>query len=288
MIHPDLQLVRQLNANSAPYRDPSGQLPWERLSADAMWLPRQALSLHGVAEFEALSPAHVVRLSHYEFIGFLRAGLWLEGLFMQRLSRCLSGTEGIADYAYLLNEIREEAGHSLMFLDLMEKSGLALPRLVGGQPWLADFLGRHAPLGGALFWLAVTMGEEIPDKLNRYLRSCDDVALNPVIREMVRLHIVDEARHIAYARQRLEAALDKTGTAHRKLLAPAVRLLLRQFVRSFYLPGADLYELAGLTPGKRWRALAQANPARREFVRTLIAPTLRLLEGHGFSVGEVM
>ncbi|MEW6313764.1 MAG: diiron oxygenase [Pseudomonadota bacterium] len=288
MIHPDLQLVRQLNANSAPYRDPSGQLPWERLSADAMWLPRQALSLHGVAEFEALSPAHAVRLSHYEFIGFLRAGLWLEGLFMQRLSRCLSSTEGIADYAYLLNEIREEAGHSLMFLDLMEKSGLALPRLVGGQPWLADFLGRHAPLGGTLFWLAVNMGEEIPDKLNRYLRSCDEAELNPVIREMIRLHIVDEARHIAYARQRLEAALDKAGAAHKKLLAPAVRLLLRQFVRTFYLPGADLYELAGLTPGRRWRALAQANPVWREFVSTLIAPTLRLLEGHGFSVGEVM
>ncbi len=202
---------------------------------------------------------------------------------MERLSRSLKHTESLAEYAYALHEIREEAGHSLMFLKLMEKSGLHLPANSFQRPWLADFLGRHAPMHSRLFCLAVVIGEEVPDRLNRYVRANGD-AVNPLIKDMCRLHIIDEARHIARARGELERKLEHAAPLARKLLSAWVRTLIAQFVRAFYLPRAEVYELAGLTPGHQWRSLAHNNPVRLEFVAQNIRPTLNLLARHGLLV----
>ena len=284
MAHAELSLLEQLSINSCPYHDPLTRLDWSQLSSDDFWLPQSAMSLQGVADFEKLPDLTKKRLSHYEFIGFIQAGLWLESIFIERLGKNLRKTRALAEHAYYLHEIREEAGHSLMFLHLMEKSGLRLPDTWRQRPRFADFLGRHAPLNTTLFWLAVVVGEEVPDKLNRHVRVHADATLNPLIRQMCTLHIIDEARHLAHARSALDASLRTASALQKKLLTPVIRLLLKQFVRTFYLPRPEVYELAGLTPGANWVAMAAANPARHEFVAQCINPTLHLLENHGFKL----
>jgi hypothetical protein len=101
---------------------------------------------------------------------------------------------------------------------------------------------------------------------------------------MCRLHIIDEARHIARARNKLEQRLANTSTLTHTLLSPLVRTLIAQFVRTFYLPRAEVYELSGLRIGHEWQARARKNPARIKFVMHTIRPTLNLLARHGFSV----
>ncbi|MDP1680925.1 MAG: diiron oxygenase [Burkholderiales bacterium] len=280
MPNPDLPLLKQLSVNSEPYHDPLSRLNWDELNLGDFWLPPAALSLAGLPEFERQDEQVKRRLSQYEFVNFIQAGLWLEGLFVERLSKALKHTESLTEYAYCLHEIREEAGHSLMFLKLMEKSGLHLPANSFQRPWLADFLGRHAPMHSRLFCLAVVIGEEVPDRLNRYVRANGD-GVNPLIKQMCRLHIIDEARHIARARGELERELEHTAPLTRKLLSPWVRTLIAQFVRAFYLPCAEVYELAGLTPGHQWRALARSNPVHLELVAQNLRPTLNLLARHG-------
>jgi hypothetical protein len=284
MAHAEISLLEQLNTNSSPYHDPLNRLDWDALSADDWWLPQSAISLHDVPEFEELPELTRKRLSHYEFIGFIQAGLWLEGIFMERLGKNLKKTQALAEHAYYLHEIREEAGHSLMFLHLMQESGLRLPTNWLQRPRFADFLGRHSPVNSTLFWLAVVVGEEVPDKMNRHVRVHSDSSVNPLIRQMCTLHIIDEARHIAHARSALEASLKATGKLHKLLLTPIVSRLIKQFVRTFYVPRDEVYELAGLTPGRAWRDLARANPARLEFVAQCVNPTLHLLETHGFKL----
>lgn len=283
MTNADLPLLKQLSVNSEPYHDPLSRLNWDELNLQDYWLPPTALSLAGIPAFECQDEQIKRRLSQYEFVNFIQAGLWLEGLFVERLSKALKHTESLAEYAYALHEIREEAGHSLMFLKLMEKSGLHLPANCFQRPWLADFLGRHAPMHSRLFCLAVVIGEEVPDRLNRYVRANGD-AVNPLIKDMCRLHIIDEARHIARARGELERKLEHAAPLTRKLLSAWVRTLIAQFVRAFYLPRADVYELAGLTPGHQWRSLAHNNPVRLKFVEQNIRPTLNLLARHGLLV----
>lgn len=281
----DSLFLKQLSVNSAQYRDPLTQLPWHALSLDDFWLPPAALSLAGLADFERQPELVQRRLSQYEFLHFIQAGLWLEGIFVARLGRALRTAESQAEYAYNLHEIREEAGHSLMFLKLLEQNGLRLPHGSFQRPWLANFLGRHAPERSTLFWLAVVIGEEIPDRLNRFVRSNGD-AINPLIQKMCRLHAIDEARHIARSRHTLEQSLASASAIQRSLLTPVARALLAQFARTFYLPSPAVYELAGLGQGQHWRELARRNPVRVAFVAQCLRPTLHLLQRHGFHIGQ--
>ncbi len=279
----DPALLAQLNATSEAYRDPLAEVDWARLSLADWWLPAPAVSLAGLPEFEALSEAARKRLSQLEFVHFLHAGLWLERIFMERLAATLHRTGSPLDYAAHLHEIREEAGHSLMFLKLMEQSGLHLPARAFRIPTLADWIGRHVPTGSALFWLAVTIGEELPDKFNRRIRAAGD-AINPAVMRMCMLHMIDEARHIARARSVLDQGLRSLGPLRRALLAPVVGILLGEFVRTLFLPRAEIYELAGLAPGARWREAARTNPQRLEFMRQCVEPALTLLQSHGLSI----
>ncbi|MHB1331213.1 MAG: diiron oxygenase [Sulfuriferula sp.] len=286
MAYAELSLLEQLATNSSPYHDPLLRLNWDALDTAAYWLPPTAISLFGTCEYEELAENTRIRLSQYEFTGFIQAGLWLEAIFVERLSRNLKHTQSAQELAYYLHEIREESGHSLMFLKLMEKSGLRLPGVWRNRPRTADFLGRHAPINTTLFWLAVTIGEEVPDKLNRYVRTHGSDCVDPLIRQMCTLHVIDEARHIAHARSALERSLVRTSSLHKKLLTPVINVLIRQFVTTFYLPQADVYELAGLNPGHQWREIARHNPARREFIQSCLNPSLNLLRGHGFTVKD--
>lgn len=281
MSNTDLSLLKQLSENSGRYRDPLVTIDWAGLDSDSFWLPEPALSLYGLPEYDTLAADVKQRLSQYEFINVMCCGLWLESVFLQRLSRRLGLGLPRAEYEYFLHEMREEAGHSLMFLKAIERSGLALPPQAWRAPRIADFLARHASASGALFWFATVIAEDVPDKFNRYVRQNAD-AINPVVKQICSLHIVDEARHIAAARSRLEAALQGgPGWRLKRVLQPVMNLLFRQLVDAFYVPPAGFYELAGLTHGEWWRKLAHGNAVHREFTGQCLAPTLRMLEGYG-------
>jgi hypothetical protein len=283
MQNADHALLRQLSANSRRYRDPVATIDWSRLDADSCWLPQPALSLYGLPEFETLAMDVRRRLSQYEFINVMHAGLWLERVFMQRLSRRLAPELARVVYEYFLHELREEAGHSLMFMQAIEASGLEVPADSWQPPRFADWLARKAPAGGVLFWVATVLAEDVSDKFNRYMRSSPGI--NPAVREICTVHCVDEARHIAAARVQLEATLLRLPRLTVRLLNPLVRLLYRQYSTVFYTPPAQFYELAGLTHGARWHKLARGNAVHAEFVREQLAPTVRMLEGYGFKLG---
>lgn len=271
-------IFSQLNRAAEPYRDPLAALDWTRLSTEHWWLPPACLSLAGLPEFEALPENLRRRLSHYEFVHFLHIGLWLEGLFMERLAASRRWAS-LAEHAARLHAIREEAGHSLMFLKLMEVSGVSLPACAFRPPRLADFLGRHAPPDALLFRLAVVVGEEVPDKFNQRIRAGGGI--DPVVGRLVTLHRVDEARHIAQARIQVETSLLALGPWRRRVVGQLMRPLIRQFAHTLFFPPAAVYELAGLTDGRRWRRLAAANPARHALVQSCLAPTLAWLRRLG-------
>ena len=273
-------LLERLSHNSWAYRDPVTQIDWREFVSEREWLPESALSLCEVPEFAALPDATQRRVAQYEFVNVMQCGLWLESIFLQRLSRRLSLALPAAEYEYLLHELREEAGHSLMFLRAMEAGGLKLPPGAWQAPRLADLVARHAPVNGALFWLAVVIAEDVPDKFNRRLRQYGD-ALHRGVWQICTLHLMDEARHITYARSCLDRLLSTRGSLGRTALSIAARLLLRKLAAVFYFPPARFYELAGLKDGAAWRQRALQNPARQRFVRQCLAPTLRLLRSSG-------
>ena len=280
MVNSELSLLQQLAANSDPYHDPLAALDWRSLSLDHYWLPAEALSLYGLAEFNALSEAAKIRLSQYEMLGHAQAGIALKRVLLKLTAARLANAGQNAEYGYLLHELREEAGHSLMFLKLGAASGLPLPDWRDALPRIARGASR-ALMHGPAYWGMLVIGEDIPDKLNRFVRRQAWPRLSPFIRQMITLHMVDEARHIAYARQRLERAMTGRRGVLMRLYNMALERLFNQFVRAYFWPRAALYQCAGLGDGKAWRRLALASTPRREFVLRLIAPTMRLLAGQG-------
>ena len=105
------------------YEDPLACIDWQGVDRDCWWLPPELLSLAGVAEFERLALKTRQQLSHLEYVHLLQAGLWLESQFMARLAglahRCADAGRSVR----FLHELREEAGHSLMFVELLQRSG---------------------------------------------------------------------------------------------------------------------------------------------------------------------
>ncbi|MDD3518772.1 MAG: diiron oxygenase [Chromatiales bacterium] len=283
------ELLEQLNRNSTPYQDPLVRVDWEALSFDRFWLPEPALSLHGLPEFDRLDLDIRLALSRYEFIHFIEGALWLESLFMERIARAAARPEAdLTRASYRLHELREEAGHSLMFLELMRRSRLPLPRTRFRRANLANLIGRHAPFESPLFWIAVLIGEEVPDRMNRLIRKHrDDIC--PTIHDIITLHVMDEARHMAHARETVTGSLDGIPPWLRRVYRPIYRPMMNrvfgQFVEAFYYPPARVYELAGLTPGKRWARRAWDNPQRTAFVRECVSPVLRLLADNGLTLG---
>ncbi|MDE2089477.1 MAG: diiron oxygenase [Gammaproteobacteria bacterium] len=277
-------LLEQLSRNSTPYHDPLSTVGWDDLDRKSFWLPEPAVSLYGVESYMALPVERRRILSHYEFLNFIAAGLWLEGVFMERISRSLRRPpDDLARGAYRLHELREEAGHSLMFLELMRRTAMTLPSRRFWRFNLGNVLGRYAPLQSAAFWAAVLIGEEVPDRMNRYIRKYRD-QICPAIYDMVSAHVIDEARHIAHARDTLEGKLQTLPGWRLALYRPVIETAFRQFVAAFYFPGPEVYELAGLKPGTRWAKAARANPHRIRFVDDNVGSTLRALKEKGIAL----
>jgi hypothetical protein len=283
---PASRLLRRLNDASAPYVDPLQALAWDEVATDAWWLPPDALSLSAVPAFESLPLQTRRRLSHFEFAWILETGLWLESLFIERFGRAAGDdAAGVELRRRYLHEVREEAGHSLMFLELLERSAVRVPRRARPRSWPATLAARVLPFSGPLFRTLTVIGEELGDSLTRMVPAAvEHVTVSAVVYHMARLHVRDEARHVAHTRAECAEAMRRLPRWRARLLSPLVALALRRFAVSLYYPPAALYEAAGLPPGTDWRSLALRSGGRQRFVARAMAPTVDFLRGVGWAV----
>jgi hypothetical protein len=279
--------VRIAEPPAAPYQDPLARIDWNGIDRECWWLPPQALSLAGIAEFEALPLDARRRLSHYEYVHLLDIGLWLESLLVERFARLACRSNDFIPRMRYLQEIREEAGHSLMFIELIRRSGVRLPAARGALRGFADTLGRRVPSRSALFWAMVVIGEELPDRLNHRLqRGVEEVMLSAVVYRVAQVHGLDEADHSAYARARCEQETALLHEWQRALLSPVLSRIFDAFARYCYFPPAAVYRCSGLAPAAKWRARALRNPLRHEHVGAMLRPTLDFLKRIGWRMSS--
>lgn len=118
---------------------------------------------------------------------------------------------------YLDHEIREEQRHSEMFRRFIERSGvLPAPRTAIE----AAALDRVAALGTTtppLLFLAALAGEEALDHGQRL--TMRDEAAHPLLRAVCRVHVVDEARHLSFARAFLRHVVPRLDDRRHRALA---------------------------------------------------------------------
>ncbi len=280
--------LERLGKLGVRYRDPMHDIDWDSAVAASPWLPLNMLSLGG-AETK-MSQDMLVRLSRIEYARLCAAGLWVEGLLISRISRVGYPAVEFDEARVILNEVREEAGHGLMFLEMIRRADLDRQPLLGATRFLS-MVARLLPATSPEFWALVYVGESVTDTfavkaLQRSLENENEIC--PLARQVLSFHHRDEARHIAAARALLEKRIGGMSAVRKQAFAAGINLLLPRFVdATLYPTPASLAQLGIDDPDGIARA-ARACPERRKLVLSCSAPSLRFLSGFGLGGLEFM
>ena len=280
---PSSRLVEHLSLTSTPYVDPLNRVAWDRLDRRAFWIPEAGISLFGCAEFMTLPEDQRRMVSRQEFLHLLAAQQRFEGVFMERVSRMLQrSAEPITQATYHLHMLREHSGHALSTLELMRKSGVQRARGFRTSV-LSKAIGRHSAFDSLEFWVVIYIGEELFNRAFRWLRKNHQDQC-PVVGEMVRINLVDAARHLSHAHDVLETILGDTARWKLRVMRPLIQRIYTENVRAIYYPHASVYESAGLYPGEYWAKIARLNQHRARFVQQNFASTLRPFKKRGLRI----
>lgn len=271
---------RLLRTSAKHSHDPLTEIDWEAPLAEGRpFAPPHRASLYGTALWEELDEERRTELTRHETASVASVGIWFECLLIRVLVRHIYDQDPTTKHVqYALTEIGDETRHSVMFARMIDKFGCPaygpdrVARLLGRSVVLV--LRQISGLAGTLFV------EEILDALQR--EAMADESLQPLVRQVSRIHVVEEARHIRYAKQELARQWTAAGPLarayHRLVLGGAVYLATTRLVH----PGA--YAAVGLDP-RRARRVAARNPHYRRTLAWAAGKVVAELGGLGMIKG---
>jgi hypothetical protein len=177
--------------------------------------------LFGTPTWNAMSDPERMRLTRSEVAQFLGVGIWLElGLQVALLRRNHSADPGRPDVRFLLNECADENLHSLMFVNAIDSIGSRFhrrDRLLILLGWLfRSFAWDEVAYG------IILAGEEIFDMMQRDWMATETVA-DP-IRRTAYIHVVEESRHMVYARSKIRDRLAEVSRLRRFISTMVIAL----------------------------------------------------------------
>lgn len=281
----DRQKTAQRLLRSTADRAYIGELDidWDApLEPDKEWVPAHRQTLYGTTLWGELSPQQRRELGKREAVAVLSFGIYAEVGLSMMLMRSVIESPVVADdhCRYALAEIGEEARHSTMFSRLINKSGVR-PYLTPKPFRKAIRLVGLVPSGPAAY-AGTLLIEEVLDRLQR--EGMADDTIQPHFRQLMKIHVLEEARHITYAREEMVRSIQARSTPlvafHRGLFAAAVLGVLPALVNP------RVYRTVGLSP-VRGAIMAQRSPNYRARAQFSGEPLLRFAYEAGFIKGAI-
>jgi hypothetical protein len=232
----------RLTAAMPTYKDPLREIDWRNADQDRPWLPEQMISISGLPVWKELDRSQKLRVSQIEFARLCAAGLWLEGMMIHRVTHRGFVAADTTKTHIILQEVREECGHGLMFMRMIDRAGMSGQHLLGPTRLLTTVAKSLNP-ERAGFWAMVYLGESITDTFAiKSLRAANDDPICPLAREVLEWHHNDEARHIAAARALLSDKIDGMSSVERAAFRMLTKFLLQQFLRATLFPSLQSLE----------------------------------------------
>jgi hypothetical protein len=199
---------------------------------DGVWLPQDGDVLTDTRWFADRSPAERSALGLYLFSSHMAVGVEFERFLsegMLQLLRRLPRTSIVSRYLY--HEIIEESEHSMMFQEFLARSPFTMPAYsTGFQPghtMPAELAAEHPEL----FFFCVLAVERPNDAIERaYLRGA--APLHPLLRQILRIHVNEEARHVSFAEQYLLSRVPRLSARQRRGLQVQLPFAMRTHVHS--------------------------------------------------------
>lgn len=252
---------RLLKSSARQSYDPDVDIDWNAPEVPGLWwMQPERMSLYGTPLWDGLSEEQRILLSKHEIASIASVGLWFELVLMQLLLKDAYRNDPTAARThYVLTEVADECRHSTMFGRAIGTFGVPA---YGPRPD-ALRMGRAIPtvLRGAGAYAATLIGEEPVDRWQRDMMN--DERIQPLVRMVSRIHVVEEARHVTFARDELEKSL--VGISKRELKWHQFVCAQAAYVTMRSLVHPDVYKAVGIDP-KVGRHAALSNPHYRETV----------------------
>ncbi|MBI3550245.1 MAG: diiron oxygenase [Elusimicrobia bacterium] len=239
----------------------------------AYHLAPEYLNLYGTPAWEAMSEPARRAYSRHEAAAFYRTVIWFENILIHGVMKYLyAEPAGAATAKFLFLEASEECRHTAMFGEFIRRSGtppyLPSPRVLR----LGKVLKR---LGiRVVYFMAILCGEEVVDACNRATSRFE--GSHPVSKQMARLHMIDEAAHIAFAKDRIRELWARQDAKRRWCARWNMPIVVYAIVEGLVNEG--VYRELGIAGGYRG---AWDNVKRRERVIRDLAPYLQFLASLG-------
>ncbi|MEU5001310.1 diiron oxygenase [Streptomyces sp. NPDC021622] len=263
---------RLLDSAAVLAYDPATEVDWETpLDRDYHGASPEWSSLYGTAYWQELTEPQRKELTRQEAASVASTGIWFEMILQQMVLRDVYAKDPTsAEVQWALTEIAEECRHSIMFARGAQKLGAPAYR-----PHRAVMeLGRafKTLAFGEAAYAAILVAEEVLDVMQRdWMR---DERVVPFVRTINNIHVVEESRHMKFARDQTRKRLVGAGRVRRQINAFVIAVASYYIVTS--MVNRKVYANAGLDE-RRAVAEAKANEHHKSMMRSSCSGLMEFL-----------
>ena len=272
---------RLLRSSAEKFYDAEIDIDWESPWEEGKYfLPEHRVSLYGTKLWNKMTEEQRRELGRHEIVSILSFGIYAENLLSSALLR-MSAKGALTDQKslYALTEIGDESRHSTMFARLINKTGVPPYKLPKGFLSFAK-IQHFVPLGPSVSG-ATLLIEEILDRAQR--EAMNDPSMQPQLRQLMKIHVLEEARHITFARLEMIEGMQRRRKAtrawHRGVLAVIANLAYPLLINP------KVYPAVGIS---RWRGVwaQQTSPNYRTNLQFMSEPMIRVFHEAGMLEGK--
>jgi hypothetical protein len=247
---------------------------------DPVWELAADHPLGATEWYRALPAPTRSRLGLHIIASQMKTGLQFESILKRGLLEFASALpNGTPEFRYAYHEVIEEAQHSLMFQEFVNRTGLD----VAGMPAIMKIgsrrvmrLGRVFP---ELFFMFVLGGEDPIDHVQREaLRGAS--AVHPLLERIMRIHVTEEARHLSFARNYLKKNVPALHRGKRLLLSIETPFILGVMAQQMLRPSPQIVKTYAI-PKPVLHEAFRDNPAHHDAVRMSLRKVRDLATGLG-------
>lgn len=176
-------------------------------------------TLYGTAYWDEMTEEQRITLTRHEFASIMSIGIWFEMILQEMVIRDqYLGDYHSPEFQFALTEIADECRHSIMFAKASEKmvgTSYKPSRKVGRLGKVFKMTARDE-----VAYAGILVAEEI---LDVFQRGCmrDDRVLD-FVRTVNEIHVLEESRHMKFAREEVRASME--GISERRRHASAVQV----------------------------------------------------------------
>lgn len=252
--------------------DPATEVDWNTpLDTDHHGASPEWSTLYGTVYWQELTDAQRKALTRQEAASVASTGIWFEMILQQMVLRDMYAEDPTDPrFQWALTEVADECRHSIMFARGAAKLGAPAYRPRRAVVELGRAFKTLA--FGEAAYAAILVAEEVLDVMQRDWMRDERVA--PFVRTINNIHVVEESRHMKFARDETRRRLRNAGPVRRHINSLVVAIASYYIVTS--MVNRDVYANAGLD-GERARAEAGTNEHHKSLMRSSCSGLMEFL-----------